>query len=82
MGTTSLTVYILIIFPQGQKVLFRHKETGLLSPSEGSIRIDGEIGYMLQKDYLLEYLLDGLYSHYISARTKGAFPAQRNSSQK
>ena len=28
---------------------------GLLSPSEGSIRIDGEIGYMLQKDYLLEW---------------------------
>lgn len=28
---------------------------GLITPSEGNISVNGEIGYMLQKDYLLEW---------------------------
>ncbi|KXL53101.1 aliphatic sulfonates import ATP-binding protein SsuB [Anaerotignum neopropionicum] len=28
---------------------------GLIAPSEGNISVNGEIGYMLQKDYLLEW---------------------------
>jgi NitT/TauT family transport system ATP-binding protein len=28
---------------------------GLISPSQGNISVNGEIGYMLQKDYLLEW---------------------------
>lgn len=28
---------------------------GLITPSEGTISVNGEIGYMLQKDYLLEW---------------------------
>ena len=48
--------FICIVGPSGcGKSSILSMLAGLLSPSEGSIRIDGEIGYMLQKDYLLEW---------------------------
>ena len=48
--------FICIVGPSGcGKSSILSMMAGLLSPSEGSIRIDGEIGYMLQKDYLLEW---------------------------
>lgn len=48
--------FICIVSPSGcGKSSILSMLAGLLSPSEGSIRIDGEIGYMLQKDYLLEW---------------------------
>lgn len=48
--------FICIVGPSGcGKSSILSMLAGLLAPSEGSIRIDGEIGYMLQKDYLLEW---------------------------
>ncbi len=48
--------FICIVGPSGcGKSSILSMLAGLLSPSEGSIRIDGEIGYMLQKDYLLAW---------------------------
>ena len=48
--------FICIVGPSGcGKSSILSMLAGLLSPSQGSIRVDGEIGYMLQKDYLLEW---------------------------
>lgn len=48
--------FICIVGPSGcGKSSILSMLAGLLSPSEGSIHINGEIGYMLQKDYLLEW---------------------------
>lgn len=48
--------FICIVGPSGcGKSSILSMLAGLLPPSEGSIHIDGEIGYMLQKDYLLEW---------------------------
>lgn len=48
--------FIAIVGPSGcGKSTILSMLAGLLSPSEGSIKIDGTIGYMLQKDYLLHW---------------------------
>lgn len=48
--------FIAIVGPSGcGKSTILSMLAGLLSPSEGSIKIEGTIGYMLQKDYLLHW---------------------------
>lgn len=48
--------FIAIVGPSGcGKSTILSMLAGLLPPSEGSIKIDGTIGYMLQKDYLLHW---------------------------
>lgn len=48
--------FISIVGPSGcGKSSILSMLAGLLQPSEGKIHVDGTIGYMLQKDYLLEW---------------------------
>lgn len=48
--------FLCIVGPSGcGKSSILSMLAGLIQPSEGSIHINGEIGYMLQKDYLLEW---------------------------
>lgn len=48
--------FISIVGPSGcGKSTILSMLAGLLSPSEGSIAVNGTIGYMLQKDYLLHW---------------------------
>lgn len=48
--------FISIVGPSGcGKSSILSMLAGLLSPSEGKIMVNGTIGYMLQKDYLLEW---------------------------
>lgn len=48
--------FIAIVGPSGcGKSTILSMLAGLLSPSEGSMKIEGTIGYMLQKDYLLHW---------------------------
>ena len=48
--------FISIVGPSGcGKSSILSMLAGLIPPSEGKIRINGTIGYMLQKDYLLEW---------------------------
>ena len=48
--------FICIVGPSGcGKSSILSMLAGLIAPSEGSIHVEGEIGYMLQKDHLLEW---------------------------
>lgn len=48
--------FLCIVGPSGcGKSSILSMLAGLIQPSEGRIHINGEIGYMLQKDYLLEW---------------------------
>ncbi len=48
--------FISIVGPSGcGKSTILSMLAGLLQPSEGKIEVNGTIGYMLQKDYLLEW---------------------------
>lgn len=48
--------FICIVGPSGcGKSSILSMLAGLIAPSEGSVHVEGEIGYMLQKDHLLEW---------------------------
>ena len=54
--TVQAGEFISIVGPSGcGKSTILSMLAGLLSPSEGKIEVNGTIGYMLQKDYLLRW---------------------------
>ena len=58
--------FICIVGPSGcGKSSILSMLAGLIAPSEGSVHVEGEIGYMLQKDHLL-------LPYRLSARRNGA----------
>lgn len=54
--SVPLGEFLSIVGPSGcGKSSLLSMLAGLITPSEGNISVNGEIGYMLQKDYLLEW---------------------------